>query len=245
MVVDFVPSLPFFPQACSLFIFYNICSLVHTTSLLNKWERAIPEDAFPTPWAVTESSRFSFPLYKHTGKLLLLLALRQTSSKQIINPNPFPSPIISPPLDQPSEWTPPAATQVTAAARDELHLHNTRDTHTLPGTAPSVSKFIRPISAVSSKPSPYSISITQQTAHTPPEPFPSHQEPGWEQLRTLRTCGSQPGNSQAHGNTGPQRECTHWSIQSRISFHSFMLWKQNIKQALLREEKEEWKKKWI
>lgn len=101
----------FFPPACSLFIFYNICSSAHTISLLSKWERAISEHAFPTPWAVTENSRFSFPLSKHTGKFLLLLALRQTSSKQ-----PFPSSMISPPLEQPTESTPPAATQVTGCS---------------------------------------------------------------------------------------------------------------------------------
>lgn len=94
MVVDFMPSLQFFPLACSLLIFYNICSFVHTTSLLNKWERAISEHAFPTLCAVTASSRFSFPLSKHTGKFLLILALRQTSSKQMIKPKPFPSPMI-------------------------------------------------------------------------------------------------------------------------------------------------------
>lgn len=102
-----------FLLACSILIFYNICSLVHTKTLLNKWERVISEHAFPTPWAVTASSRFSFPLSKHTGQFLLILALRQTSSKQIIKPKPFPSPMISPPLDQPTESTPPAATQVT------------------------------------------------------------------------------------------------------------------------------------
>lgn len=111
-IVDFMPSLPFFPLVCSLFIFYNICSLVHTKSLLSKWERAISEHAFPTLWAVTENSRFSFPLSKHTGKFLLLLALTQTSSKQTIKTKPFPSPMISPPLDQPTESIPPAATQV-------------------------------------------------------------------------------------------------------------------------------------
>lgn len=64
-----------------------------------------------------------FPFSKHTGKFLLILALRQTSSKQIIKPKPFPSPMISPPLDQPTESTPPAGTQVTGWAA-ELHLHN-------------------------------------------------------------------------------------------------------------------------
>lgn len=102
----------FFSPACSLFIFYNICSSAHTISLLSKWERAISEHAFPTPWAVTENSRFSFPLSKHTGKFLLLLALRQTSSKQ-----PFPSSMISPPLEQPTESTPPAATQVIGCSQ--------------------------------------------------------------------------------------------------------------------------------
>lgn len=30
-------------------------------------------------------------------------------------------------------------------------------------------------------------------------------------------------------NTGPQRQCTHWSAQSKICFHSSVLWKQNLK----------------
>lgn len=110
----------FFPLACSLFIFYNICSLVHTTSLLNKWERAISGHAFPTPWAVTESSSFP-PLSLNTVKFLLLLALRQTSSKQIIKTKPFPSPMMSPPLDQPTEST-PAATQVPGCSTSSWTL---------------------------------------------------------------------------------------------------------------------------
>lgn len=97
----------FYSLACFFFNFYDTCSLVHATSLLIKWERAISEHAFLTLWAAAESSRLPSRYPNTQESFCSLLALKRMSSKQIMKTKRFPSPMISSPLDQPAERTHP------------------------------------------------------------------------------------------------------------------------------------------